>query len=390
MKKILFVTYGNPEEASKGDDLYTWNCIKSIKHNNDVYLHVVCYFEEAKEKGKHYHKLAQVTDEVTYVPFVYKNILAIGFSKYPAMVSNRKTPQMIGKVRELLNTKEYDAVVINMFRLAYLIEYIKDFSLKKVFISHNVESQLSHSAYKYQKNPVKKLAYYLDYIKTKIYERRLLPQYDAITTICDVDKVMFESLFSKLKIEVLPPIVDLNYSPTSEIETENRFIICGAFHWEPKYLNLKMLLSASTINEFKKHNMELMIVGRANKKDVDYVNANYPGIVMTGPVESVEPYYEKARIAIVPELVGGGFKLKIAEAVKYGKPIVAIKGSVTDTEMKPGIHYEEADTFSDLIMKAIELMSDDKKQRELVKNSKTLFSTRYSIDSTSKVILSLL
>lgn len=386
MKKILFITYNNPEKASRGDDLYTWNIINSIKYNNDIYLHVVAYYEEAKDKYITYSELEKKADKLTYVPFIYKNILSIGFSKYPAMISNRKTPQMIKEVTEILQKEKYDAIFVNMFRLSYLIEYIKVFSGTKIFISHNLETQLSRSTYIYQSNPIKKLAYYLDYLKTQYYERKYISQFDCITTICDVDKELFQKFIPNKPIEVLPPVIDIDNCKISTEKVEDKFIICGAFHWGPKYVNLKLLLKASNISRFKESKHELMIVGRANQRDVDYVNKNFPGVHMTGPVESVIPYYEKARIAIVPELVGGGFKLKIAEAVQYNKPIVAIKGSVTDRTMIPGIHYIEADSFEDLITKAIELMNNFTIQQKLAQNARQLFKNRYSIEYASSII----
>lgn len=386
MKKILFITYNNPEKASRGDDLYTWNIINSIKHNKDIFLHVVAYYEDAKDKYITYSELEKKADKLTYVPFVYKNILSIGFSKYPAMISNRKTPQMIKRVTEILQQERYDAIFVNMFRLSYLIEYIKDFPGTKIFISHNLETQLSHSTYIYQNNPIKKLAYYLDYLKTRYYEKKYVSKFDRITTICDVDKELFQKFISNKQIEVLPPVINIDNCNIDTKKIENKFIICGAFHWGPKYVNLKLLLHAPNISKFKENRYELMIVGRANQSDVDYVNKNFPGIHMTGPVETVIPYYEKARIAIVPELVGGGFKLKIAEAVQYSKPIVAIKGSVTDRTMIPGIHYIEATTFEDLISKSIELMQDADLQSELVYNARKLFRNRYSIDYVASII----
>mgnify|MGYP000000312601 CR=1 FL=1 len=389
MKKILFITYNNPEKASRGDDLYSWNIINSIKHDKNIYLHVVAYYEDAKDKKQKYSKLENVADKLTYVPFIYKNILAIGFSRYPAMISNRKTPQMIKKVIDILNKEKFDAIFVNMFRLGYLINYIKPFPGVKVFISHNVETQLSYSTYIYQKNPIKKLAYYLDYIKTKYYEKKFISQFDCITTICDVDKETFSTMFHK-QIEVLPPVINIDNCKIDTSHIEDKFIICGAFHWGPKYVNLKLLLASKNIGKYKESGHELMIVGRANKKDVDYVNKNYPGIHMTGPVETVIPYYEKARIAIVPELVGGGFKLKIAEAVQYSKPIVAIKGSVTDKSMIPGKHYIEADNFDDLIIKSLELMNNPKLQSDLVYNARQLFKNRYTKDYAVQVINRLL
>ena len=302
------------------------------------------------------------------------------------MISNRKTPQMIKEVTEILQKEKYDAIFVNMFRLSYLIEYIKDFSGTKIFISHNLETQLSRSTYIYQSNPIKKLAYYLDYLKTQYYERKYISQFDCITTICDVDKELFQKFIPNKPIEVLPPVIDIDNCKISTEKVEDKFIICGAFHWGPKYVNLKLLLKASNISRFKESKHELMIVGRANQRDVDYVNKNFPGVHMTGPVESVIPYYEKARIAIVPELVGGGFKLKIAEAVQYNKPIVAIKGSVTDRTMIPGIHYIEADSFEDLITKAIELMNNFTIQQKLAQNARQLFKNRYSIEYASSII----
>ena len=386
MKKILFITYNNPEKASRGDDLYTWNIINSIKHNKDTYLHVVAYYEEAKDKYVTYSELEKKVDKLTYVPFVYKNILSIGFSRYPAMISNRKTPQMIKQVTDILQKETYDAIFVNMFRLSYLINYIKDFPGIKIFISHNLETQLSHSTYIYQSNPIKKLAYHLDYLKTQYYEKKYVSKFDCITTICDVDKELFQKFIPNKPIEVLPPVINIDNCNIKTDKIEDKFIICGAFHWGPKYVNLKLLLSASNISKFKESQHELMIVGRANQADVNYVNQNFPGVHMTGPVESVIPYYEKARIAIVPELVGGGFKLKIAEAVQYSKPIVAIKGSVTDRTMIPGIHYIEADSFEELITKSIELMQNPKLQSELVNNSRDLFKNRYSISYAANVI----
>lgn len=387
MKKVLFITYGNPEKASRGDDLYSWNIINSIKSCEDVYLHVVSYFDEAKDRDKNYTQLEKIADRLTYVPFVYKNILAIGFSKYPAMIANRKTPQMIKKVQDILNKDKYDAIIINMFRLSYLIDYIQKYEGTKIFISHNVESQLSQSTYKYQRNLVKKLAYFFDYLKTKYYEQKFLAKFDVLTTICDVDKDLFTKILPGKRIEVLPPIIGIeNHNNIQTDKVEDKFILCGAFHWEPKFINLQLLLHAQNISLFKERGYELMIVGRAKEKDVKYINKHYSGIYMTGTVESVVPYYEKARISIVPELVGGGFKLKIAEAVQYGKPIVAIKGSVTDKTMIHGKHYIEADTFEELISKAINLMDNKKLQKELVENARQLFRQRYSISYAVSVL----
>ena len=93
---------------------------------------------------------------------------------------------------------------------------------------------------------------------------------------------------------------------------------------------------------------------------------------------------------MVPELAGGGFKLKIAEAVEHHIPIVAIRGSITDSNMQPGRHYLEATDFDDLIDRAIALVHDRDLQRDITENAVRLFKATYSLDAVSKEMQSLI
>ena len=48
--------------------------------------------------------------------------------------------------------------------------------------------------------------------------------------------------------------------------------------------------------------------------------ANEAGIVVTGTVEDVRPYYRKAALVVVPLRVGSGTRLKVLEAMAAGMP----------------------------------------------------------------------
>jgi glycosyltransferase involved in cell wall biosynthesis len=378
MKKVLFITYNNPEKSDNGDKRYTWDILQALKKNNEIYVHIVAYYEEEKEKNIHYIKLENLCDKVTYIPFKYKNLLRIGLSFYPAMIANRKTKKMIDSVRQILKNESYDVIYVNMFRMAYIVEYIKEFQGKKIFISHNVEFLLSKSTYRYATNIGTKIAYYLDYLKTKYWEKRYLSQYDSITAICDVDVETYKNILNFRHVFLLPPIVNMTIHHGARNNT-NILIVCGAFTWTPKIINLRKLLNAKNILDISKYGCKLHIIGRANEQEIDYGN-KIPNVFLSGEVPTVEPYYKDASVALVPELVGGGFKLKIAEAVQHHLPIVAIKGSVTDKQMVPNIHYIEAADFEELINKGIELIKNQLKRKELDENATMLFMNRYSID----------
>src|SRR5262249_7256398 len=64
----------------------------------------------------------------------------------------------------------------------------------------------------------------------------------------------------------------------------------------------------------------------------------------TGTVPDIEPYLDQARIAIVPERNGGGFKLKVLEYVFNRVPVFALNGSFAGV---PLLHDESAMLYRD-------------------------------------------
>jgi len=308
------------------------------------------------------------------------------------MIANRKSDALIATTVNALKTDQYDACFVNILRLSYLIESIKDIHVKKIFISHNVETYLSKSVYQAYRNPIMKLIYYQDYLKTKYFEKKFLSQYDIITTICDVDKDLFSKMFSNKTIVFVPPIVEFYKDFDKNVchSMDKKIMICGFFKWNPKIINLKKLLEAKNIHELEKRNIRLTIVGQADNALVNSINAKFKTIKMTGTVDSVAPYYEEAQVVIVPEKVGGGFKMKIAEAISFGKPFVAIKGSITDYSILPSIHYLEGKTFEDVILLSIDLLYNEDLQSRLVDESQDLFKKRYSKQNANEILMSLL
>ena len=97
---------------------------------------------------------------------------------------------------------------------------------------------------------------------------------------------------------------------------------------------------------------------------------------MTGSVDSVLPYYKGADIALVPELLGGGFKLKIAEAVSQNVPFIAIKEALTDDDMKNGKNCICVSNFEEMVAATISLLAS---KDELAENARAMMKKKYSL-----------
>ncbi len=69
-------------------------------------------------------------------------------------------------------------------------------------------------------------------------------------------------------------------------------------------------------------NAELYLVGRNPAPAVQDLHGR-DGITVTGAVDSMLPWYAKARCVVTPIRIGGGTRLKIVEAWSVGRPLVS-------------------------------------------------------------------
>ena len=386
--RIAFLTYENPSAEDTGDKQYTAGLLKTlIGHGH--YVHLV-YFSE-NPAADPVVALDKYASSATMVPFVRRSLLRIAISPKPGQIAHRFSPDFIKAVRALLRNEAFDAVVVSSIRMAYLIDAIKSASpsIPAVLFSHNAEKLVSYSLYRHQTNPVKWLAYFQDWVKTAWYEPVLLKRFDAVTAICSVDRAFFEREYGLQRVSVVPAGWDASRDFTvGREEVLPNVIVCGSFTWEPKKQNLLALLNSPKFRRFQERGITVYLVGHADRGFVEFVNSQYPGVVMTGTVDDVAPFYRKCSVALVPELLGAGFKLKLLEAAAYGTAIVALKGAVTDDAFQCGVHYLEVDSYEALVDAAIGLVDHGEQLKSLTTNARMLLDSRYTWESSYQALMS--
>ena len=385
--RIAFLTYENPSAENTGDSQYTAGLLrKLIEHGHHV--HLVFFSEDVPaDSAVALDKYASAT---TIVPFERPGMLRVVASPKPGMIAHRFSTDYIDAVRTLLAHGAFDAVVVNFFKMSYLIDTIKSASpsVPAVLISHNAEKMNSYSLYTHQTNPVWWLGCFQDWVKTAYYEPILLKRFDAVTTICSVDREFYKREYDLRHVSVIPAGWDASRGFAADREEAlPNVIVCGSFTWQPKKKNLLSLLNCPGFKRFHEHGITVYLVGHADKAFVEFVNSRYPGVVMTGTVDDVSPFYQKCSVALVAEQMGGGFKLKLLEAAAYGTGIVAVKGAVTDDGFQRGVHYLEADNFDDLVDTAIELVNHGEQLKSLRTNARALLSSRYNWEFSYRALM---
>lgn len=386
----LFLTYENPFTLDAGDHIYTESIIKALHHiTGDVDL--IYYDSNPKEP---------LIDHYPYggaypVKFETKNLAKFIFTSRPAPITNRISERYLQTVQILLKSNAYDLIVVNHFKMCFLIDHLKCWikeynrTSQTLLVTHNSEYLLSANLSKHHRYPHMRLAYYIDSERIKVYEKRQLNKFHHVSCISENDEHFFKEFYGCKNTLICRPVI-YSQGVVKEKNDIKDAIICGSFHWGPKKVNLLKFLQAKNLNALKENGIKLYVVGKSDGTLVKSINGQYgdKGIYMTGPVPSTSEYYDKTSMAIIPEKLGGGFKLKVIEAAINQSLVIAIKGAITQSNFIQGVHFLECETFEDIVDTIVKVAKREIDPTPLILNAYNLVKEEYSCEKLQQQLWS--
>lgn len=226
--------------------------------------------------------------------------------------------------------------------------------------------------------------------KLRRFQRQVLRLVDVVLSVSEEDAAFTRMCLPdpSTQVWVVPNGVDTEYfQPQSNKERQNRIIFCGAMNI---FMNIDAVVWFAR-NVFPKvreavPDAEFWIVGRDPTPDVRALGA-IPGVYVTGRVEDVRPYYNKAKVAVAPFRYGGGTKLKILEAMASGVPVIATSVGCQGIEVIPGKHLFVADGNDEFAKSVIGLLKDENTRQQIANEARRLVEQKYSWESVFQGIL---
>jgi peptidoglycan/LPS O-acetylase OafA/YrhL len=195
-----------------------------------------------------------------------------------------------------------------------------------VHVSHNHEETVWRAMATAASGPAfKRFALRVNANKVSALERRLVHNVDLLTTITDEDRrSLGAGLDEDRTLSLTPGYTGWVASERSiTAATPRRVIIMGSFQWVVKRENLvRFVEMADPI--FKEHGIELDIIGDVPQELLSTLRARCRATCFHGFVTDVAPFFERARIAVVPDSIGGGFKLKFLDYIFGRVPVATV------------------------------------------------------------------
>jgi len=142
-------------------------------------------------------------------------------------------------------------------------------------------------------------------------------------------------------------------------------VIVGSFDWPPKRISLERFLTAAT-PVLAAAGIELQLVGETEPDYLASLRQRFRSVRFEGRVDDVRPYMANARVALVPDELGG-FKLKGLDYVFNRLPVLAMRVALPGMPLEDGQSVGLFDSHRALAEGVVAVIDDvetlDRRQR---------------------------
>jgi len=278
------------------------------------------------------------------------------FSLLPNHVGRFRSRKVAARLRALLVEHDWDAIVFdNISTAAYVPEVRRALGRKSkrpkvVYIAHNHETTTMWSVVRDSPHtlPVR-LVLTLNALKNEQVERDLVALCDLAGVNTEEDGNLFAADAPNFEYVVLKPAYDGRRLPLRDLSAAGRTItVLGSYLWIPKKANLEAFLKEAG-RILPQRGIEVRVVGAMDEPYRRRLVDAFPWATIVGPVPEVGSELDLARIGIVPELAGGGFKHKTLFYVFNRVAVAGIANAMAGSGLCPGTDYLCATDLRDLV-----------------------------------------
>ena len=217
----------------------------------------------------------------------------------------------------------------------------------------------------------------IDFARLSALEHRLMPQVDAIVTCSHVDARRLRTKTRPSQLRVLPNCTTTalaSFAPSSGHE----LVFVGTMSYPPNEEGV-LFFCEKVLPEIHARipDVRLSIVGKTPSPTVRDLERRFGHVRVTGEVDDVRPYLERAAVAVVPLLSGGGTRLKILEAMAAGRAVVSTSVGAEGLELRQGQEVLLANSPSEFAQACVSLLRDGERRGLLERNGRRLVEQKY-------------
>ena len=388
---ILFLTQILPYPPASGPKVKTWHVLRYLSERgykitlaSFVRPEELPYIEDVKKVCAAVHAVPVRRSRVSDAYYLLRS----QFTGRPFLVERDDLAEMRSLVNRIVASESVDVIhadQLTMTQFAFPLHVPDEKKPALVFDAHNavwtITARMKQNAAFYLQLPLG-----LETSRIKKYEGRIVKDFDATLAVTEPDRLALldalhqHSSNGAVQISVIPIAVDTQQiQPVPRAEKSLNILTMGTLYYPPNADGIRWFIQqVFPLVRQKLTGVKLTIIGKNPPKDFLKLAADETsGIVTTGFVPELDPYFARSAVTVVPVRAGGGMRVRILEAFARAAAVVTTTVGLEGIDACHGEDVLVADSPEDFAGSVINLLRDMELQKKLSANGRRLVEKKY-------------
>lgn len=285
-------------------------------------------------------------------------------------------------------TDPVDVLQVEDPQMAQYVEAVPNGSgAKKVLTFHDINFRKFRRISKLETRWKRRFRLWLHSALLNRWEPKYAAKFDLCVVMSETDRNLLLSRNQDLNVITVPNGVDTTkFHLQISIAPPYNLVFVGNMDYRPNVEAVAYFcrqVMPKLISELP--DLKFYVVGINPLDEVLALSDKH--VIVTGHVESVIPFYEKAGVCVVPLHAGGGTRLKILESLALGCPVVSTSVGAEGLDLVDGEHLLIANDTPAFVEKILALLHNVELRRHLIVKGREQVVKYYDWDAIAGRLL---
>jgi polysaccharide biosynthesis protein PslH len=282
----------------------------------------------------------------------------------PVQVGDLESGEYAERLRRLAATWGPDVIQVELEAMAQYLDAVSDSSTPRVLVLHEPAGRTADEIQRTMRGP-ERLVRVLDARAWRAFERRVAGLADAVVVLTEADRHGAAGVAAGRPIHTIPLALELPPEPLDPLGTTPASIVFVAGFRHPPNVDAarRLALQILPLVRARRKDVPLYLVGDRPPAEIRALDGD--GVVVTGGVDDVVPYLDRAAVVAAPLLVGGGMRVKVLEALACGKAVVGTPRALAGLALRDGEQALVAEADSEFAEALLRVLDDPTERHRL-------------------------
>jgi polysaccharide biosynthesis protein PslH len=292
------------------------------------------------------------------------------------------------QVAQILKTGHFDALWVHGTNMMLLLPEPAPVPILLDDCDHSLIRQLR--TLRTERNPIRWLRIAKHTFMLYLVERRVHPRAQSALYVSELDAAMFRRVCPQTSVHVIQNGVDIDdFQPSGADSNPFEVVFEGNMSFAPN-VDAVLYFHDHILPLIRQHlpQVRFLIVGKDPAPEISRLASS--SVEVTGFVEDVRPYLDRASLFVCPMRLGAGIKNKILQAWAMEKAVVATTasmGGLTGVDGENVLIADDPVTFAD---STVTLLKNPERRQQLGIQGRRTVEAHYTWEQQSRRLEALL